>query len=237
MCFSAHASFGAAIALGAIGVLAVRAAPTRRHLPLAAIPLLFAAQQACEGALWLELDAAPFHLSDTPLVRAFLFFALLVWPAWVPFALACVEPVRTKRNALVAMSVAGALLGAYLMGCASLRASNACVAFDNLYYWVQIDAPFKHAVLAPYLALVAVPPVVSSLRGTSLLALVTVLTFSATGMLYRAGFVSVWCFLAALLSGIVALVVTMSRPAVRQRRDALAHDVAERANLFDARRG
>ncbi len=211
MCFSARASFGAAIALSAIGVFALRKAPTRRHAPLAAIPLLFAAQQACEGALWIVLDDAPFHVAASVFGRAFLFFALFVWPPYVPFALAWIEKDRARRIALVAMAVAGALLGAYLMGCATLRASNACIAFGNLYYWVQIDAGWKRVMLACYLALVAAPLVISSVRGTTVLAALVAIAFAATGILYRAGFVSVWCFAAALLSGAVAFVVVSKK--------------------------
>ncbi len=207
MCFSATASFVASGALGAIGVASVRAAPSKRHVALAAIPVLFAAQQACEGALWLALERAPYHVGGTPLARAFLFFALFVWPAYVPFSLWIIE----RRASLAVLAATGAMLGAYLMGCATLRDANACVAFGNLYYWVQIDAPLKLATQLAYVALVAAPFVISSLRGTSWLALATVASSALAAMLYRAGFVSVWCFFAAALSGLVALIILRSR--------------------------
>lgn len=207
MCFSAGASFGGAALLAAIGVASIRSAPSPRHLAFAAIPLLFAAQQACEGALWLVLDHAPFGKSDTAIARAFLFFALLVWPAYTPASLFAIEPARARRKVLAALAAGGATLGLYLMGCASLRRSDACIAYRNLYYWVQIDASFKRAVPFLYLACIALPLVVSSLRGTSRLALLVIATFGLTGWVYRAGFLSVWCFEAALLSGLVAIVV------------------------------
>lgn len=216
MCFSATASFVASGGLAVIGAASLRFAPTKRHLAFAAIPLMFAAQQACEGALWLALDRAPFHVGGTPLARAFLFFALLVWPAYLPIALFIVEPERGRRIALGALAVVGAALGAYLVGCASLRDANACIAFGNLYYWVQLDAPLRHAVLVPYVALVAAPLAVSSLRGTTWLAGIAIASAALTASLYRAGFVSVWCFFAAMLSGVVALVVFRSRPASRR---------------------
>jgi len=206
MCFSARASFSAAVVLGAIGIHAVRAAPTRRHLGLAAIPLLFAAQQACEGALWLALEREPFHVGGTPLARAFLFFALMVWPAWVPAALALAEPSASRRRVLVGFAIAGAALGGYLLACATLRAANACVAFGNLYYWVQIDAAFKRAAPLVYVGVVIAPMILSTVRGTSWLAVAVGVAFVTTGLLYRAGFVSVWCFFAAILSGITAAI-------------------------------
>jgi len=211
MCFSASASFVAAGALAIIGSATVRAAPTRRFVPLAAIPLLFAAQQACEGALWLALERAPFHVGGTPLARAFLFFALFVWPAWVPLSLFVVEEHPRKKRILAALSAGGAILGLWLIGCATLRDANACVAFGNLYYWVQIDAPMKHVVPAVYLAFVALPLALSSLRGSTLLAIATIGSCALSAAMSRAGFVSVWCFFAAALSGVVGLVVVRAR--------------------------
>jgi len=217
MCFSASASFVAAGALAIIGSATVRAAPSRRFVPLAAIPLLFTAQQACEGALWLALERAPFHVGGTPLARAFLFFALFVWPAWVPFSLFVVEEHPRKKRILAALSAGGAILGLWLIGCATLRDANACVAFGNLYYWVQIDAPMKHVVPAVYLAFVALPLALSSLRGSTLLAIATIGSCALSAAMSRAGFVSVWCFFAAALSGVVGLVVVRARTSAYAR--------------------
>ena len=55
MCFSAPASFVAAAVTGAVGVAAMMRVHRREELPLAAMPLFFAVQQAIEGFLWLSL--------------------------------------------------------------------------------------------------------------------------------------------------------------------------------------
>ena len=54
MCFSAEVSFTAAGVLGALGAVCIGQASRLREKPLAAIPLLFAAQQALEGFIWLS---------------------------------------------------------------------------------------------------------------------------------------------------------------------------------------
>ncbi|HEY1957121.1 MAG TPA: DUF6629 family protein [Polyangiaceae bacterium] len=218
MCFSANASFAAAAVLSGIGAVSVRAAPTRRHLALAAIPLLFAAQQACEGALWIVLARAPYHVGGTPLARAFLFFALFVWPAYLPVALALVEPRGQRRAAMLVLAAGGFVLGAYLAACSTLRDANACVAYGSLYYWVQVDARLKPIVVPAYLAFVAGPLALSSIRGSSWLAAAAASSCVAIAAIDRAGFVSVWCFFAAALSGLVALVVTMERARARASR-------------------
>jgi hypothetical protein len=217
MCFSASASFVAAGALAIIGGATVRAAPARRFVPLAAIPLLFAAQQACEGALWLALEREPFHVGGTPLARAFLFFALFVWPAWVPLSLFVVEEDPRRKRVLATLFAGGAMLGLWLIGCATLRDANACMAFGNLYYWVQIDAPLKHVVPFVYVAFVAAPLALSSLRGSTLLAIATIASCALSAAMSRAGFVSVWCFFAAVLSGVVGLVVVRAKTSAYAR--------------------
>src|SRR5690242_16873221 len=63
VCFSAQASFVAAAVLTGIGAVSVRRAPTRRHVAFGAVPLIFAAQQAVEGALWLVLERSPYGKS------------------------------------------------------------------------------------------------------------------------------------------------------------------------------
>lgn len=206
MCFSADASFGAAITLGALGAAAVRASPSRRHLPLASVPLLLGAQQAFEGALWLALEGE-LGSPHAPFVSAFLFVALFVWPSYLPWALWLLEPRGRRRAILARLMLSGSLLGAYLFGTASLRPSEACIAFGNLYYAVHVDAALRSWLIAVYLASVALPFLISSVRGTTVLAVLTVTTCAAAATLYQAGFLSVWCFFAAALSGAVVLVV------------------------------
>lgn len=211
MCFSAEASFAAASALTLVGAIALRRARSRAHLPLAAIPLLFAAQQICEGLVWLVLEGTTFAKSDTVLGRVFLLFALAIWPPYVPLALRPLEKSGARRGTLTVLAIAGGVLGAYLMGCATLRSSDVCIAFGNLYYWVQIDTPMKPGVRSAYVAIVVGALLVSSARGTRLLAVVVLASAAAVGSLYPAGFISVWCFFAAVLSGTAAAVVGLSQ--------------------------
>src|SRR5437588_159471 len=117
MCFSAGASFGLSAALLPVGAYCVEAAwrKDRTYLPLAAFPVLFGLQQLCEGQVWFGLGRG-----DTDLVRGaslvFLFFALAVWPVWVPLALAVIEPPGWKRWGVVALAAAGALFAAAYYG-------------------------------------------------------------------------------------------------------------------------
>ena len=78
MCYSAPASFSAAIILAVIGVVVIYRKP-KRLLPLALIPCFFAIQQFAEGFVWIDPE------STLP-KSTYLFFAYAFWPMWIPFA-------------------------------------------------------------------------------------------------------------------------------------------------------
>ncbi|MBD2056564.1 hypothetical protein H6F88_11140 [Oculatella sp. FACHB-28] len=59
MCFSAPVSFTASALLIPAGLYALRLAygQNSSYLPLASIPIAFGVQQACEGLVWLSIEA------------------------------------------------------------------------------------------------------------------------------------------------------------------------------------
>lgn len=214
MCFSAPVSFGASAGLAAIGAVSLRAAPSRSARWIAAMPLLFAAQQAVEGALWLHLEGTPWGQSFTPLATAFLFFAVFLWPVYVPLALRAVEPDPGRRRVMLALGALGAVVGTYLLAVVTFRPSGACIAGENLYYGVQVDSAIKPFAPFAYLTVVLLPMAISSARGARWMALATAASFAFAAALFRVGFASVWCFFAAVLSGCAALVARAARPAL-----------------------
>ncbi len=100
MCFSTTASFAAATVLGGIGILSLKKTTHRTQIPFAAIPLVFGTQQLFEGFVWLGL------LHQIPqnyyliAVNAFLFFAMVVWPLWVPISMTLIEKNEKKKRLL-----------------------------------------------------------------------------------------------------------------------------------------
>src|SRR5690606_23633017 len=94
--------------------------------------------------------------------------------------------------------------------CATFRRSDACIAFDNLYYWIQVDAGAKPVVPYAYAAAIVVPLLSSSQRGTNALAAFVVASSVVVGSVYRAGFVSVWCFVMAIASGMIAVILRLA---------------------------
>jgi hypothetical protein len=207
MCFSAAASFSAGAALIVVGAGSVRAARRASQLPFAAIPLLFGVQQLTEGLLWRRLASAPWGRSDTLLGEAFLFFALLVWPFWIAFATWCMEPLGARRRVLAPLVLAGLAIGLYLMACAAFRPEYACIAQRHIYYGVQFDPALKRPMNVAYVAVIAAPLFVSSVRGTTIFGLGGVASAAIAATFFRVGYASVWCFFAGVLSVLVWAIV------------------------------
>lgn len=79
----------------------------------AAIPLLFAVQQAAEGFVWLTMDQPDEALLQRLAVNIFLGFALLVWPLWLPLSLRRIEHRPARRQTLLGLCCAGVMVSIY----------------------------------------------------------------------------------------------------------------------------
>ena len=56
------------------------------------MPMLFASQQAVEGALWLQLSGGNGQEAVAASSLIFLVFAKVLWPAYTAFAMLLIEP-------------------------------------------------------------------------------------------------------------------------------------------------
>ncbi|MBB6182524.1 DUF6629 family protein [Pseudorhizobium flavum] len=112
MCLSANISFAAAAVLLPAGGLstyrAYRVDP--RYLGLAMLPALFGVQQLLEGLVWTAGAAGETH-EIVQYSLAYMFFAWLVWPVWVPISTYFLESGR-RRALYLAFAVAGGMIGA-----------------------------------------------------------------------------------------------------------------------------
>ena len=103
MCYSQTASFIASvflIATGIMSVLFVRKKQMHNYVLLAMIPFLFGIQQFFEGLVWRGFDQS--WEPDTILMysRVFVFFAVFVWPFYIPLAYAQFEQNKVRKKSL-----------------------------------------------------------------------------------------------------------------------------------------
>jgi hypothetical protein len=202
MCFSATASFTAGAALLIVGTVTTRRARRRVEVPFALIPLLFGVQQLIEGALWLTFPAkAP--LLNTILTHVYSLFSHVLWPVYVPIAVLLLEPTPWRRKVLVGIALAGAAVGLYLLYFLVRLPIVAQVAGGHINY----VSPHFYAVAAMglYVLATCISMLFSSHRWVRLFGVAAFVSFVAAYAIYATWFISVWCFFAAVLSGIVLL--------------------------------
>lgn len=200
MCFSATVSFATGGFLLGLGTLTLKAARTVRQVPFAAIPLLFAVQQLTEGVIWWTFS------HDAPLLNrvathGYSFFSHVLWPVYVPLAVLPMEPPGWRRTALAVVVAVGVAVGAYLL--------YVLLAFpvvsQPVGQHIEYLSPHFFAALTMTLYLIATTAslVLSSHMRVRVFGASSVLAFVVAYAFYARWFISVWCFLAALLSVLV----------------------------------
>lgn len=200
MCFSAIASFTAGTGLLIIGAITTRQARRPAEIPFAAIPLLFATQQLIEGFLWLTFpDKAP--IFKMILTHAYSLFSHVLWPIYVPIAVLLLESVPWRRTLLRSIALAGGVVGIYLL---YFLATVPIIAQVEGHH-VDYNSPHFYivTVMILYVLGTCVSSLFSSHQWVRLFGVVSFLSFGTAGYFYKAWFISVWCFFAAVLSSIV----------------------------------
>jgi hypothetical protein len=202
MCFSASASFTASALLFGMGALALYQTQHRRERLFAAMPIWFALQQFVEGLLWIGFKHPTPWLTQltTPV---FAFFSHVWWPIYVPLAVLLLEPAGRRRQALWVFSLAGLVLGGALLTVLLTYPVQARVSGQHIEY---LSPHFRPGLtMGVYLLTTTVSPMLSSHRLVRWFGVLSLLAFVAVYAAWATWFISVWCFFAALLSGVVCL--------------------------------
>jgi hypothetical protein len=207
MCFSATGSFGVAAVIAGIGAVAVAQKKPPSHRMLAAVPLMFAAQQVAEGIVWLTIHDPNKRVATLAAAVVFLAFALVVWPVWVPLSLLKAERKPHRRRALAVLACCGGVVSVYAGQMLLRRPPSAHVAGHSIAYSYGTDAPaLLLALYIPgYILPSIVPFFVSSVSKAKTMGVVLAVAFAATMVMQRQALTSVWCFFAAILSVFVVL--------------------------------
>jgi hypothetical protein len=208
MCFSASASFTAAAIAGSIGAVTLWTAAkqdNRALLPIAAFPALFAAQQAVEGLLWLDL-AQPEPGTCRPfLTHAFVAYAEIFWPIFAPLAAWLIEPVQWRRRLIGICLAVGVALSSYLLWEMLGSPYTASAGTGHIVY--RNSNAYPRGIEIPYVLATTISLLLSSHRMIQLLALIILGGFAFAWWSYHQSYISVWCFFAAVSSVLVYLFV------------------------------
>ena len=214
MCFSPEASFASAAALIPVGGYCLwtsRRVP--RLWPLAAVPIFFGLQQACEGLVWIGLrrgDASVVHTASI----AYLFFALAFWPMWLPFSATALEPNDARRRWLerwAMLSTCWALQLYWPVFSEPDGAAARVVCHCIRYEYPESDRFFggRWAIRTIYVLACSLPFLIGSLRRIAFVPVLLGVVAAFVAILrYEHAFTSVWCLFSAVLSASIAWVLT-----------------------------
>jgi len=211
MCFSASASFIAGATLTVIGVASIKKTKKPSEIPFASIPLLFALQQITEGFVWLSLTNPDYAFLEGFSAHAFIFFAQVVWPFWVPFSFLKFEQNKDSNITGKLLVGTGAILAAVLAYYLFTYPVKAEVLGSHISY--NQDYPERFRLLGGllYVVVTIAPPFISSMKKTWILGSTIFLSYIITEIFYTQYIVSVWCYFAALLSSLVLWIIVSNK--------------------------
>ena len=201
MCFSATADFVAAGVIGSVGIATLTQVRTRRDVPFASLPLLFAAHQFTEGFVWLSLEGHVGCGAGNVAAYLYVLFAFGLLPVLVPAAILLIEPPGRHRAHMAPFVVIGAITSAYLFWATAARPVD----------YAEVDHSIAYTAHAPLLGVAAVGYVLATVGAALLAGYRSVVAFgvanaiglTAVLVVLAEAFASIWCVWAALTSVLV----------------------------------
>jgi hypothetical protein len=211
MCFSPLASFAGGVIISGIGVATIRKVHEPSQIVFASIPVFFGVQQIVEGCLWLTLPDPDYITIQKISTYWFMIMAQVLWPTMIPLSVLFMEKQVRRKNILRVFLFMGLFLSLYYLYC--------LISF-HVYpkiigYHIQYDTDFPVSISIPafviYLIVTIIPLFVSSIKRTHLLGILMFSSCLITAIFFKQFLTSVWCFFAALISGVIFWILHDSR--------------------------
>ena len=214
MCFSATASFGASVVLTGIGVATIKQVQHKSQLVFACIPLFFAAQQFSEGLVWWSFATPTNPTMTLYSTYAFLLFAQIVWPLWIPIAMVMVENKGERRKiqrVFVAIGITEAIYQAYGL---LVYPVHSQITGHHIYYEiVRPDSFLKYIEPAFYASATILSPFFTTIKRMWVVAATILISCIITYLFFEHVTVSVWSFFASIISISVYFIMRQLRKA------------------------
>jgi len=203
MCFSPEADLAVGTIAIAVGVDALRHVRITRQIPLASVPLLLGAHQVTEAFVWWGLQGHVAHSVERVALWIYLLFALVALPPILTIAVGLVEQSAGRRKVIwafagIATAVATVLAFAMFRGSIGSVMQHHYIAYDTsaLADGGRLTALYVVATCGALLA--------STYRDLELLGALNLVAVPVLAWLSLSGFISLWCFWAAIVSIVIA---------------------------------
>lgn len=203
MCFSAGASFAGGVIISAIGIATLREVHRPSQLVFASIPLFFGIQQVVEGCLWLSLPYGEYFTIQKVSTYFFLIMAQVLWPTLIPVSVLFMEENKKRKRILWIFVALGITLSLYYAFCLLSFTVTPQITGYHIQYNTTFPDSLAMAAFIVYLVVTITPLFVSGVKRTHLLGILMFLSCLITALFFTQYLTSVWCFFAALISGVV----------------------------------
>jgi hypothetical protein len=218
MCFSVEADVAVGVAVGVVGIDALRHVTRPAQWPLAALPLVFAAHQINEAFVWWGLEGT--LSSSIARLAAWIYLGVaFALPSVVPVTVALIEPDRVRRRVMWGFAALGAAVSAVLL--VALVRGGPHVHIESLHLAYAVDTGFGVQLAVLYVLATCGAFLASSDRRIALVGLLNLLAVAVLAVLLMTGVISLWCAWAAVVSVLIASYLRSTPP-------HRAQDVAER---------
>lgn len=215
MCFSATASFAGGVIISAIGVAVITKVHKPSQLLFASIPLFFGLQQFTEGILWLTIPVPDYAGIQKIATYLFLIMADVLWPTLIPLAILMMESNVHKRKIMRFLLITGLSVSIYY---------SCCLIFLNvtpqiMSYHIMYNSNFPKLIAIPvfilYLIATLTPLFISSIERTHMMGILMFFSCLVTAIFFTQYLTSVWCFFAALISGVIYWILSDAKKKFR----------------------
>jgi hypothetical protein len=211
VCFSPQADLVGGVVVGAIGIDVVRhRTQWHGHVMIAALPLLFAAHQLDEAVVWWSLQGHIGHEAGRWALWAYLLFAFVVLPTFVPIAVLRLEPPGWRRMIITPFAALGVVVSTVLFIDMLRGPISASLGHYHIAYSTHPTA--GGVIVLLYMTATCGSLLFSGYRDVAVFGIVNIIAVAALARLTIDGFASLWCGWAAITSGAIALHLRFAQP-------------------------
>jgi hypothetical protein len=224
MCFSAEASFAGGVIIASIGIATVTKVHKPSQLIFATIPLFFGVQQIVEGTLWLTIPDHEYMDIQKIATYIFLVMADFLWPVMIPLSVLFMEERAKRKKALWVLLAMGISLSLYYAYCLLFYNVRPEIQGYHIFYNTDFPKSLSMPAFIIYLIVTITPLFISSIKRTHLLGVLMFLSCLVTAIFFTQYLTSVWCFFAALISGVIFWILRDSKIEFRLNKLYLLKD-------------
>ncbi len=163
-----------------------------------AIPLVFGIQQLLEGFIWIK--PSPPHVTEF-LTYCYLTLAYLIWPLFLPFAVGLIESNSARRKSIQFLLFPSGISAIFFAIQLMSHPISHRVTHEHIEY--IFESAHSDLIQLFYCAGTLLPCLISSNRWLQVIGIAILGSFIVSQILFQDVFASVWCFFAAIISGLL----------------------------------